>query len=65
MARTQQTKNCIVCLKKEATIHSGHVIKGKKKIIAGWCVDCHKLDRDYELQGFLGQYVNRMGIKDW
>lgn len=37
-ARVRETTKCIVCLR-PATVFSGHVMRGREAVIAGWCDD--------------------------
>ena len=56
----RHTTNCVYC-GKPATILSGHVLSGRKKIIAGWCKkhgDSTKLPA-----GFMGHYIKSFGIR--
>lgn len=51
------TLYCVICLKEQALFWSGHVLKGDKHILAGWCAKCVKPE------GFLGHYKKKMEIR--
>ena len=56
MSKYKYTRNCVRC-GKPAKGHSGHVLRGKEKIIAGWCSNrCRKNP------GFVGRYQTSMKI---
>lgn len=52
----EQTKRCVYCRKKPAKIWTGHVLRGKQKIVAGWCSK-----KCQSKPGFVGYYSWRLG----
>ena len=54
-----QTKRCVYCLKKPAKIWTGHVIRGKEVIVAGWC--SRKCQNKGSQPGYSGRYNWWMG----
>ena len=54
------TANCVYC-GKPATIFSGHVLSGQKKIIAGWCKKHGSMEK--LPHGFRGHYIKSFGIR--
>ena len=55
-----RTKICVYCLKRPATVWSGHLLRKGKGITAGWCSRCPRL-----AQGFVGHWRKKMGtVKD-
>ena len=50
-----QTSACIVCLK-PAEVWSGHVLRGNRKVLAGWCVEHRRLRYRMKLMGDLACY---------
>lgn len=50
-----QTKKCVRC-GKTAKRWGGHVLRGREKIIAGWCSQ-----RCYKNPGFVGHWKKNMG----
>lgn len=57
----EMTSKCVYCLKKPAKIWSGHVVRGKKTITAGWC---GRYCQHRGEQGFSGHYKWRMRRKE-
>lgn len=54
------TKRCVRCLLRRAKCHSGHVLKRKEQVLAGWCQRCMDCKSQ---RGFVGHWQWRMGIK--
>lgn len=57
VSNPMETKYCVRCLDKKATIWTGHVIRDGKRIKAGWCSYCNSSVAAY---GFVGHYKKRM-----
>ena len=55
----KQTIQCVRCMKRPAKMWAGHVLRGKQKIIAGWCKRC-----DYMKPGFRGHWQHLMEAED-
>lgn len=60
--------NCVLCLRRPATIFMGHVRKGRKSLVAGICARCGKRSawRNAETEhsypsGFVGHWRDEMG----
>lgn len=34
--------NCCLCLRAEATTYGGHVTRGRRRLLAGWCAACRE-----------------------
>jgi len=59
MSVERQTKYCVRCLERKATLWTGHVVKKGKLICAGWCAQCQ------DVRGFVGHYKKKMkNVKD-
>lgn len=55
----RETTRCVYCIKRKATIWTGHVLKSKEKILAGWCSKCIEKART---GGFSGHWKLSMGV---
>jgi hypothetical protein len=56
-----QTTKCIVCLK-DATCITGHVVKGKYSILAGWCDEHHEtILTDFDTREGTRYLMNTLG----
>lgn len=56
VAVTPHTTKCVRCFK-PAKLWGGHVLRGREKILAGWCSQaCAKVS------GFTGQHTSKMGL---
>lgn len=61
-----QTVYCIHCFKERAHLFSGHVLKGDKKVAAGFCRShCHfEMDRKVKpVAGCFGVWKEEYGIR--
>lgn len=57
------TENCIIC-NRRAKFYTGHVIRNKEYIIAGFCGnDCLRI-ADVPAGGFIGYWNKWNGIKE-
>lgn len=57
----RRTAKCVLCLKADAAIWGGWVLRGTREpILSGMCRKCHKTRG----LGFVGRYDKRMGTKD-
>lgn len=54
MASDKQTVMCVRCLKRKATVWTGHILRGRESISAGWCKRCE------QIPGFVGHYRREM-----
>jgi len=60
---SKKTKNCVRCFK-PAVNWTGHIIKGKERIFAGWCDSCWiGVKEASHVEGFSGHYRREMGIR--
>lgn len=59
------TNNCIQCSSK-ATVWTGHVLKGKQMITAGWCKDHLHQSENMNLMkgaGCFGEHKSEYGLR--
>ena len=55
------TEICVVCLKRKAKWHTGHVLASpRRKILAGLCEWCHRRLDANKLKGFVGHWLPEM-----
>jgi hypothetical protein len=55
------TAVCVRCLKRKATVHTGHVTAGgPRKIGAGWCSRCFAKLRSDSFAGWVGHWLPAM-----
>jgi len=54
--RLMKTETCVKCLKRRGYIPFGHVLKGRKKVVALWCGVC------IYRSNFCGHWRKEMGL---